>query len=625
MAASYGAAEASGLVADDGIVAPIERRRPRPRAAAGGLALAACALAAVALARRASPSSAASSSALRAARAAAAESHSLVALEKIECGAHPMKLSCDAKAKVHMKMLGADALSLTMKYWPKGEKRANRTLFSSEHVVNGTAYAGADLDALHLEVPLYRLRPGHEYVAELWAKVNGSATNGTLGALGSLVGTLEFTSEMTGYDIMDYDVIASISKGTPSYGLLMFDLASDDGVFEGVVAIDNAGWTVWYYDAGSQVLAFDMFDSHDVAMNILEGGTVSTLTILKPSGDVYAEYDATCTTDSNLDWVQLNHECRVNTGGTGVLSVYQTVEVATTSETYVHEAMEYYFNDHVVQWDVASGELEILYSIETAFANPIDNYLDQPSSMTYDPVSGCGDSTDSLSVLDWSHSSAVSESADAYVVSMRNINTVAAFSKSGDGLLWSLSSSSPTIDSTLSFKDASSKFYDVHDAQLIKEDELLLMDDGNNREGCTQEGYDDEQGCFTRAVKYVIDWNSSVAELAWQFEFDVESSSANTLEELEDEDLFVTDGGSVTPWDEDYIYVAFTVTDSQSSYGSFAWIFEVDKEDADNILAEVRIARSLWSSSQSGLYRAVPYTSLYGEAFNAPFDLDDAE
>ena len=38
-----------------------------------------------------------------------------------------------------------------------------------------------------------------------------------------------------------------------------------------------------------------------------------------------------------------------------------------------------------------------------------------------------------------------------------------------------------------------------------------------------------------------------------------------------------------------------------------------------------RIARSLWSSSQSGLYRAVPYTSLYGEAFNAPFDLDDAE
>ena len=113
---------------------------------------------------------------------------------------------------------------------------------------------------------------------------------------------------------------------------------------------------MWYYDAGSQVLAFDMFDSHDVAMNILEGGTVSTLTILKPSGGVYArEYDAACTTDSNLDWVQLNHECRVNTGGTGVLSVYQTVEVATTSETYVHEAMEYYFNDHVVQWDVAAA------------------------------------------------------------------------------------------------------------------------------------------------------------------------------------------------------------------------------------------------------------------------------
>merc|ERR1712070_668643 len=271
------------------------------------------------------------------------------------------------------------------------------------------------------------------------------------------------------------------------------------------------------------------------------------------------------------------------------------------------------------------GDLDILYSVETAFANPIDNYLEQPNSMTYGACD-CPTATDgSLQVLDWSHASAVSESDYAYVVSMRNINTVAAFSKNGDGLLWSLSSSSPTIDSTLSFKSDEQEFYDVHDAQLVKSDELLLMDDGNNRKGCTQEGYDDEQDCFTRAIRYVIDWNASVAEMVWQFEFDVVSSTSNTLEELEADDLFVTDGGSLTPWNEDYIYVAFTVTDSKTSFGKFAWVFEVDKEDADSIMAEIRIDRSLWASSQSGLYRAVPFTSLYGESFDTPFDLDDSE
>ena len=232
----------------------------------------------------------------------------------------------------------------------------------------------------------------------------------------------------------------------------------------------------------------------------------------------------------------------------------------------------YYLNDHIALYDVASGELTTIYSVEDTFANPLDNYLEQPNSMTYGGCD-CPTASDSLQVraaasvgarrifvllllpsscglprppaapratrrlprlrialsagvkqkhgaifvfwgspqvLDWSHMSAISEydndtdtSQSVYVASLRNINTVVAFYKDGSGLAWSISASAPTIESTLSFAATDMEFYDVHDAQLIKYDELLLMDDGNNRKDCTQVGFDDEVDCFTRAIKCV--------------------------------------------------------------------------------------------------------------------------
>ena len=77
----------------------------------------------------------------------------------------------------------------------------------------------------------------------------------------------------------------------------------------------------------------------------------------------------------------------------------------------------------------------------------------------------------------------VSSDGALYIVSLRDINTVVAFSTSTGEVAWSISSSaSDGIPSTLSFAAKDQTFYDVHDAQLIGTDKLLLMDDGNNRE-----------------------------------------------------------------------------------------------------------------------------------------------
>ena len=68
----------------------------------------------------------------------------------------------------------------------------------------------------------------------------------------------------------------------------------------------------------------------------------------------------------------------------------------------------------------------------------------------------------------------------------------------------------------------------------------------------------------------------------------------------------------MTDWDDKYVFAAFTVTTASSRYGGFAWIFQVDKYNASHVYSHVRVARGLWDEADSGLYRAIPYTSVAG-------------
>lgn len=58
------------------------------------------------------------------------------------------------------------------------------------------------------------------------------------------------------------------------------------------------------------------------------------------------------------------------------------------------------------------------------------------------------------------------------------------------------------------------RFYNPHDAKLVNGgDEILLIDDGNNRPGCTTTY---ERHCYSRAMHYRLNWDSMVAEVIWQ-------------------------------------------------------------------------------------------------------------
>ena len=294
----------------------------------------------------------------------------------------------------------------------------------------------------------------------------------------------------------------------------------------------------------------------------------------------------------------------------------------------------------------------------SSYFDPVTTHVSAPNSYTTEKTLMCSDSvaapwTDVHNVSDWSHMSSVSEGTDVYVVALRNLDAVLAFYKagSGDGLAWMISSNRNVTSSSqargvpsFTFESHLHRFYNPHDAQLIEETDaasgatttsLLLFDDGNNRNHCSaDDGTTNATGCFSRAIEYSLDFREQTVTVVWQFEWEKLYGGEGSLVALEREDLFVHDGGSVTyvdrasdsnddPYSRDGLYyVAFTVTERDSDYAAYAWIFEVDA--AGQVVSEVLVPRDLWDGDKSGLYRATPYDSVGGELGASPFDADGA-
>ena len=151
-----------------------------------------------------------------------------------------------------------------------------------------------------------------------------------------------------------------------------------------------------------------------------------------------------------------------------------------------------------------------------------------------------------------------------------------------------------------------------HDAQLISDDELILLDDGNNRPGC-EKPYDDN--CFTRAVHYKLDFETGTVKLLWHYEYSEQPGPNVTYGDIKKTDLYVSDGGSVRYVNDRY-YVAFTTVDVGTDYSHWGWVFEVDKDR--RLTGTIKIPRKVWDDFPSGMYRAVPYASVGGESERSP-------
>ena len=113
---------------------------------------------------------------------------------------------------------------------------------------------------------------------------------------------------------------------------------------------------------------------------------------------------------------------------------------------------------------------------------------------------------------------------------------------------------------------------------MVSDHEIVLIDDGNNRPGC-RTNFDDH--CYTRAVKYHLDFETMEVALQWEFEWPYLHGNAS-LSDIKQNDLFVPDGGSVTyAAKDDLYYVAYTYLNATEPRGKYGYIFEVNKLRGD--------------------------------------------
>ena len=430
-------------------------------------------------------------------------------------------------------------------------------------------------------------------------------------------------------------------------------------------------YVVWYYasdydtshrsSAGeTYYLVFDWLPdgSHDLAVTRYVGDfyAISPLKL----GDVFvvsplgatrgAVYAQTCSgAYTNFDQVQ--HECRVDSsdaargyplltfeyvvseayGDYSVLADSDAGLASSWADTYGATTAVRYVGDAIVrwEWDGNATTLDDGYGAAPSTLYDLFDYFDPYGTKDYalsalstlEIACDGGAATDGI---DYHHGSSINVGvADNYVVTLRNLNTVASFYRNGSGLQWTLS---PTLTgySDFAFADSQAMFYDPHDVTQLSATHLMLVDDGNTRANCSMSTGD---GCFSRALELNLDFTSGVASVVWQFSYpDSASADGASWSEEEAADDFNVDGGSVekvsggTDDDGDGHYlVAFTKIGvaADDDVGRRCEVFEVDTDGAEVGRMVLPLLPSCCDNA--GHYRALSATTVYGESSDSPF------
>ena len=115
-------------------------------------------------------------------------------------------------------------------------------------------------------------------------------------------------------------------------------------------------------------------------------------------------------------------------------------------------------------------------------------------------------------------------------------------------------------------------------------------------------------------VEYSLDRDTKTATLVWSFSY---PGAAGALAQLEREDMFLVDGGSVYREDELYL-VGFTVAKTDAAtLGNHTRVFEVDNAGEARSQMAFPSGASTWNS---GAWRFLPVADLCGESTECPFD-----
>ena len=343
-------------------------------------------------------------------------------------------------------------------------------------------------------------------------------------------------------------------------------------------------------------------------------------------GEIQQQYISSCE-GSPYNYNMLTHECHVDASDPS-LPVYTTrykvkfypdvkVEEKRSKVKEVEETYNVFVGSEIVKWNRMDNTIDKLYDMFD-YAAPKDD----DKSGSYTTFNGLWNTEDaacsggeSITGIEWHHISSVTAGTQENIlVASRELNTIWSFAHDGSGKKWQFSSS---LDSDYSFESDVDMFYQPHSAMQLPNGDIMLIDNGGARPGCTLEK---TGGCFSRAIAYELK-DSGVARVRWQFEVPY---ALNDRKEgdwaSETQDLWNEIGGSVYKLANGHYLIGFMSVSAQELWDERATClaFEVDIDGGGVVKTELKIPTPIKNQGQQNGYRFKPWESIDGESATCP-------
>ncbi len=291
-----------------------------------------------------------------------------------------------------------------------------------------------------------------------------------------------------------------------------------------IVALDNEGKVVWYYQATNRPTAVIVLQNGDIAYNWGFGHIVE----IDLAGNVVRDFSY-----QDLGLNAIHHDVYQMPNGHLLTLSSEVRQIGGYTDDQGNPTTYNVVGDVIVEFTMAGQVVHKYHLLD----------LLDPHRMTSSFDATFWDSWYGESTKDWAHANSVvyDPRDDSYIVSLRHLNMVVKVDRATGQLVWRLGENT---DFSLTSGDW---FYHEHAVDLLDNGNIIMFDNGNGRPGLSPSEY------YSRAVEYSIDASGAnpatgsqgTAQQVWQFQ-DTQpfySSFLGDANLLDNGDVLIADGG----------------------------------------------------------------------------------
>ena len=287
----------------------------------------------------------------------------------------------------------------------------------------------------------------------------------------------------------------NVISGKPTKAITFLEFRVQE--FMGLVAYDQFGDIVWYYEgiAGDEPYVMDRKSNGNIVYIAGDhsGTTATGLVEITPDGKEVSRLNDICT-----EFGPMHHEIQV-INDSEILYMSRIIGYDGYGDNKTPQE-----GDTIGIWNQKTGANSIVWNIFD-FVNPSERTI--PDSNATLPAVMWGGCDRNNKVQDWSHgnSAKMYDNGDI-LATFKHLDQVILIDKDYKNLKWRLGG--PGSDFT--FPNKFDQFYDPHDATLLENGNILLLDNGNGRPF-------EEGGPYSRILELAIDTTTMTARKVWQY------------------------------------------------------------------------------------------------------------